>query len=128
MKYLIDTQVLLWIFGDRNRLPKAVSEVIIDPSNDILVSYASFWEISIKMSLGKIDLPIDLSEFIVEVRENQIKFLPIEIDHILGVRNLPFFHGDPFDRLIISQSLSESLILISSDEKFKDYGIKLLWK
>lgn len=73
MKYLIDTQVLLWIFGDRNRLPKAVSEVIIDPSNEILVSYASFWEISIKMSLGKIDLPIDLSEFIVEVRENQIK-------------------------------------------------------
>lgn len=128
MKYLIDTQVLIWIFGNKEKLPKKVLDIVINPSNEIFVSYASFWELAIKLGLNKIELPVDLNEFIEDVQANQINILPIELKHIIKVKDLPFFHGDPFDRLIIAQSISEDLVLISSDEKFKYYKIKLLWE
>lgn len=128
MKYLIDTQVLIWIFGSREKLPKNILDVIINPSNEIFVSYASFWELAIKLGLNKIELPVELKDFIDDVKANQINILPIELEHIIKVKNLPFFHGDPFDRIIIAQSMSEDFVLISSDEKFKYYGIKLIWK
>jgi PIN domain nuclease of toxin-antitoxin system len=69
-----------------------------------------------------------LNEFVKDVKANQIHILPIELGHILKVEELPFFHSDPFDRLIIAQSIVEDLVIISSDEKFKEYEIKLIWK
>lgn len=128
MKYLIDTQILIWIFGEEKKLPKPILDVILNPSNDIFVSYASFWELAIKLSLNKIKLPIRLNEFVKDVKANQIHILSIELGHILKVEELPFFHSDPFDRLIIAQSIVEDLVIISSDEKFKEYEIKLIWK
>lgn len=80
------------------------------------------------MSLKKIELPIELVDFIEDVNLNQIVILPMELGHILKVRELPFIHRDPFDRLIISQSIVEDLVLISSDDKFKGYEVKLLWE
>jgi len=92
VKYLIDTQVLIWVFGNREKLPKNILDIIINPSNEIFVSYASFWELAIKLGLKKIELPVELNDFIEDVKANQINILPIELDHIIKVRDLPFFH------------------------------------
>ena len=128
MKYLIDTQTLLWIFSHPEKLTKPATQVIKSSQNELLVSMVSFWEIAIKYSIGKLTLPFPVSDLPQETSSNDITLLPIKTLHTLKVAELPFHHRDPFDRLIIGQAMVENVPVISSDDKFADYEIKVLWQ
>ena len=120
---LLDTHVLLWALADDDRLRPTVRELIVDPSNDVLVSAATVWEISIKASLGKLEAPDDLLEAIDAA---DLGLLPIGGEHVLRSGRLPRHHDDPFDRVLVAQAESEGLILVSADRRMADYGVTLL--
>jgi PIN domain nuclease of toxin-antitoxin system len=127
MKYLLDTQVLLWIFGNFDLLSSTSVPIITNPENSLLVSKVSFWEASIKVSIGKLHLPFSLGQLVDETLANNIAILDIDLSHILYQSELPLHHRDPFDRLIISQSSQENLPGISSDDTFSLYDIQRIW-
>lgn len=105
MKYLLDTQVLIWIFGEKNRLTNIASEIIKDKTNSLFVSKVSFWEAAIKVNIGKLTLPFELETLAKEALLNKIIISEIEINHISNLGNLQFHHRDPFDRLILSKAM-----------------------
>lgn len=119
----MDTHILLWWLGDDQRLSVEVREIIGNPENFIFVSAATVWEMSIKKSLGKLSVPSDLLE---KLKENNFEVLNITAVHGLKVEDLPHHHKDPFDRMLIAQTLVEGLTLISGDTKFKLYDVPLL--
>lgn len=123
MRFLLDTHILLWWLGDDQRLSVEVREIIGNPENFIFVSAATVWEMSIKKSLGKLSVPSDLLE---KLKENNFEVLNITAVHGLKVEDLPHHHKDPFDRMLIAQTLVEGLTLISGDTKFKLYDVPLL--
>lgn len=126
MRILIDTHVLLWhLEGDEQLSPDRRS-LITDPANVIFVSIASFWEVAIKSSLGKLSLSKSISEIFAEVDSSATSLLAIEPSHTLQVSPLPFHHKDPFDRMIIAQAIAEDLALVSNDVNFAAYGVELL--
>ncbi len=128
MRLLIDTHVLLWFVDNDPQLSKRASALISDPSNDVLVSMASLWEMAIKFSGGKLKLQPDFAGFVsAHLAANDFEILPIETLHLAEVAHLPFHHRDPFDRLLIAQSRAENIPLISADVAFDAYGIKRLW-
>ncbi|MCF7785037.1 MAG: type II toxin-antitoxin system VapC family toxin [Prosthecobacter sp.] len=128
MKALLDTHALLWFLAGSNKLGTAALGVIQNPANTLFVSPASLWEISIKDSLGKLTLPQPFAQlFPASLDASGILILPILMPHLHAHRSLPFHHHDPFDRLIISQALTEDLTLVSCDGEFSAYGVKLLW-
>jgi len=118
-----------WFISDDKALSITAKEAIETSASGVYLSVASLWEIAIKISLGKLDLPTPLDEFLSQqLRDNDIMLLPIEVKHIGTVARLPFHHRDPFDRLIIAQSLSEELTLLSRDAAFDAYGVKRRWQ
>lgn len=123
MQYLLDTHVLLWWFTLPEKIHKKAQAIIRDKSNIIYVSSASFWEMAIKKSLGRLTLPHNLIETVVI--EN-FKILPIMPEESLGVADLPFLHADPFDRILIIQAKLNDLILITHDEKISEYPVVTL--
>ena len=128
MKILIDTHALLWIISDSRQLSKKAKEFFFDPKNKLFFSAASFWEISIKISLGKLQLKDNWPKQIEkELDYNGIAWLPIEKKHCIKVAELPFHHRDPFDRLLISQSIVEKMALMSADNKIALYDINIIW-
>jgi PIN domain nuclease of toxin-antitoxin system len=127
MKYLIDTQILIWLFGLSDNIPKNIYKILKDTNNEILVSSVSIWEIAIKKSVGKLTFPFELKNIIDEIEKLNINILDISSEHLIEVADLPFHHKDPFDRLIISQAIIENLPVISSDKNFDYYEIKNIW-
>jgi PIN domain nuclease of toxin-antitoxin system len=128
MNILIDTQAIIWFAENNSQLSAKARSMMEDEDNDCFVSMASFWEISIKMSLGKLNINnLTLSEFMNEVVENGFPTLDIRRDHVLENEKLPFFHRAPFDRLIIAQAISENMMVISSDPAFDLYPIQRIW-
>lgn len=126
MKIIIDTHIFLWFLCNDTKLSYKAKESIEDENNDIFISMASFWEISIKLSINKLDLDIKYEKLFEEAKKLNIKILNIKKEHLTYLRNLAFFHKDPFDRLIISQAKIENMTLISDDDIFKDYNLNLL--
>ena len=128
MKILIDTHALLWLITDDKRLSEKSKACFIDAENELYFSMASFWEICIKVSIGKLALSENWEQTIKqELMFNSVKLLPISTDHCVQVAKLPFFHRDPFDRLIIAQAITEELHVMSIDEHFSKYSIPLIW-
>jgi PIN domain nuclease of toxin-antitoxin system len=129
LRVLLDTHIFLWWITDDSRLIANVRDIITDGTNELLLSVASCWEIAIKAQLGRIDLPDKPDKFIAEqLSLNAIISLPILAIHALNVFNIPSLHRDPFDRIIISQAMTESLPIITSDPVFEQYGIETIWK
>ncbi|WP_338812168.1 type II toxin-antitoxin system VapC family toxin [Bernardetia sp. Wsw4-3y2] len=127
-KYLIDTHIFLWILSDYKKLSTKALEIIENTDNILFLSSISFWEIAIKSSIGKLNIPISLNDLEKEAQSRNIITLNITTKHFLNVANLPFHHQDPFDRVIISQSHLENIPLISADGKFQDYEeINCIW-
>lgn len=120
---LLDTHVLLWWLAEPERLSKQQFDIISSRESQILVSVASIWEIRIKESLAKLEVPADL---VTLIKEEGIEFLSVNVFHADGVRNLSLHHKDPFDRIIISQSILEGLTVLSSDNIFKQYDINVV--
>jgi PIN domain nuclease of toxin-antitoxin system len=128
VKALLDTHVFVWWINDDPRLSTPAREVIASASVDLLFSSASAWEIAVKSALGKLEVRGDLVRFIPEQLErNQIRVLPVELDHALGVASLPHYHRDPFDRLLVSQCQLESIPLITGDELIRRYHVEVIW-
>ena len=119
MNLLLDTHVLLWCLDDHPFEPKA-KKAIIDGSNQVFVSSASIWEITIKKKLGKLSAPDNIMPELERLRFTE---LPIHIRHIEYVGKLPDYHKDPFDRILIAQAISEKLTLITHDEHIKQYDV-----
>lgn len=128
MNLLLDTQALLWFVLDDTQLSKRARESIVDANALVFVSPASLWEISIKISLGKYALPAPFASFWdTQLQINNFTLVPISISHTAQAAGLPFHHRDPFDRLIIAQSLVEGLPVVSSDGMFDRYDIERMW-
>jgi len=118
MRLLLDTHVFLWSVTDDRKLTKAARKLILD-ADDVFVSSASIWEASMKARLGKLDVDVDL--LVSEIEASGFSELPVRAVHAAMVRNLPDIHGDPFDRLLVAQALSEPLRLVTSDGHLSKY-------
>jgi PIN domain nuclease of toxin-antitoxin system len=128
MKLLLDTHAFLWFVLDSPKLSSHASSLIQDVANEILISPVSYWEIAIKVSLGKYQAPGDFQEWIEhQIGINDFKVLPISIAHTAALIGLPFHHRDPFDRLLCTQVLVEGISLISVDGIFDNYGVSRQW-
>ena len=123
----MDTHALLWLVEDDLRLSDNIKSLYMNREHQFYISLASIWEIVLKMSLKKLSLDCPLQEFIEKhIKGNDIHFLPIRLEHILFLKNLPYHHRDPFDRLIICQSIVDQIKLISYDHHFANYPVELI--
>ena len=127
MKILIDTHTLLWFLSNDVKLSEKAKKIIENSKNDVFVSIASFLEISIKLSLSKLLLDIPFELLFVESENLGIQILQIKKEHLIYLTKLPFFHKDPFDRIIICQGIIEDTAIISIDEKFDEYKVERIW-
>jgi len=128
MKVLLDTHAFLWSITGDDRLSKTAEKTFLNPDNNLYFSAASFWEICIKLSLGKLSLKRGWFKTIQEeMRINAVQWLPVEMQHCVELTNLPFHHRDPFDRMLIAQAMVEDLQLLSRDGRLSAYQIKRIW-
>ena len=128
MTVLIDTHTLYWFIEDDPQLSPKARTVVSDPTNEVLFSPASYWEMAIKISLGKWRLNRPYEDFL-DIARNQYGFvvLPIQTTHTAQLIGLPFHHNDPFDRLLLAQALVEQIPIVSSDEQLDAYGVTRIW-
>lgn len=122
-RLLLDTHVLLWWLEDNPSIGKNAKASIIDGNNEVYVSAATTWEISIKKALGKLNAPDDMDTIVEE--ERFIK-LPITLYHGQMAGMLPLYHRDPFDRMLIAQAQAEGLTIVTSDGIFSKYGVRIM--
>ena len=127
MNLLLDTHALLWFVAGDGRLSRRARQAIEAPGTVNYVSMASWWEMAVKLSLGKLELDDPLDVFLARRVDEGFRILPIQTEHLTPLVALPFHHRDPFDRLLVCQSVVESLPLCSGDENFSRYGIRVLW-
>ena len=127
MKALLDTHTFLWAISEQEKLSERAQQIYTG-SHDLKLSVASLWEALVKVKAGKLPLPRPAGPYLIgELKKNHIEVLPIKLDHVLRTETLPVYHRDPFDRILIAQSLEESLPLITSDSMFKRYGVQVIW-
>ncbi|HWQ40393.1 MAG TPA: type II toxin-antitoxin system VapC family toxin [Burkholderiales bacterium] len=128
MRILLDTHLLLWAMAASRKLPRAVRAQLLDPGNEIYYSAASLWEIAIKSGLRRKDFRIDIEALLAALRESGFVELPITALHAAGVAKLPPVHKDPFDRLLVAQSMAEPMTLLTNDATLGDYwdGVKVV--
>lgn len=127
MKVLIDTHVFLWwVNGDP--ISEAAQSILHDSDAMVYVSVASLWEMTIKVSLGKLTLSSPVGIFFpVQLKMNAFNLLPVGINHLAVLETLPFHHRDPFDRLLIAQTAAESMSILSVDTCFDRYPVARIW-
>ena len=126
MRQLLDTHTFIWFVTGNSRISKKVRSQI--ENNDNLISIASLWEIAIKSSIGRLDLELSIEQLVKEqIAANGIEILNINTQHIAVVANLPLYHRDPFDRLIIAQAMVEQLPIVGVDKAFDSYSVRQLW-
>lgn len=129
MKLLLDTHAFLWFIGGSGELSSYARALIEDEENDRYLSVASLWEMTIKVSIGKLDVPLPFTRLVRQhVTGNAIEVLSIEPKHLDKQRSLSYHHRDPFDRLIIAQAIVEEMPVVSRDDGFSDYPVQLLWE
>jgi PIN domain nuclease of toxin-antitoxin system len=127
MRVLIDTHALLWYLqGDAN-LSNLALTTIEDKDNDVFVSIVSLWEIAIKSGLGKLELQCPFENLETDLQQLDIKILPIAFAELNIYHSLPLHHRDPFDRILIAQSIGNSLTMITRDALFAPYSIQVMW-
>lgn len=131
MKYILDTHTMLWSLFTIEKLSKRVKEILENPENTILVSAVSFYELSIKRQIGKLELTNDLKEIYSECENVGFEFLNLDTETAVTFEKLkPLHHKDPFDRMLIWQAIKLNIPIISKDDKFEQYasdGLQLIW-
>lgn len=131
MAYLLDTHVVLWTLDNHNRLSQKVESIISDLNTDCFVSIISFFEITIKQNIGKLELSKSIQEYMDEVQRIGIILLPVKDEYLNNYNNIPLFenHRDPFDRLILATAFTEKLQILSTDNKFQLYRdiVNVIW-
>lgn len=123
MRLLIDSHALLWILSSPRQLSARARSALGDPVNERFVSVAALWEIAIKVSVGKLSIPMALDAAVIHSAATP---LAITIDHAKCVQTLPFHHRDPFDRMMIAQAIEEGLTVVTRDRHFQAYGVPVL--
>lgn len=127
-KFLLDTHVFIWWLQDNEQLSTKAKKLISEPGNEIFVSSASIWEMSIKSKLGKLKIKGFSEEFLKkQIIGNSFSFLPISLEHSFGIYKLKTHHNDPFDHMLISQAKTEKCTIISKDKLLKKYDVKISW-
>ena len=128
-RYLLDTHALLWMISGDSRLSERVCEIVKDPENKLLFSMAGYWEICIKVSLGKLSLQKNWEKHLDnELKTNDIQMLSIYPEHCRELLKLPFHHRDPFDRLMIAQCHVEFASFLSADGQMNKYpNLNVIW-
>lgn len=121
MKFLLDTQLLLWAAGQPERLSPAASKLLQSPQNDLLFSAASLWEIAIKRSLGREDFRVEPRLLRRGLLDNGYTELAVSSQHAVSIDSLPPLHKDPFDRLLLAQAMVEGITLLTSDTQLARY-------
>jgi PIN domain nuclease of toxin-antitoxin system len=127
MRLLLDTHAILWFFDGNPALSATAYNAITSPDNTIFLSAASFWEMGIKISLGKLRPGAELTAILDHYVEYGAEILAITADQGLAVEKLPFHHRDPFDRLLVVQAQAEDLTIVSRDVLFDQYHVLRLW-
>ena len=130
MRILLDTHAWLWFYLGDPQLSSRARSLIEAPVNEKLVSPASYWELAIKVSVGKIQLTESYEEMLQHaILDNGFAILPIEIRHTVHICSLPFppAHKDPFDRLLVAQAIVENMPIVSADSALDAYGVQRLW-
>jgi PIN domain nuclease of toxin-antitoxin system len=128
MRLLLDTHAFIWWDSNPGMLSKRALKLCQDPTNEMLLSVASTWEMQIKLQLGKLTLSLPLRTIIESQREhNSLELLPVHLEHVLALDSLPNLHKDPFDRLLIAQANIEGAVLISQDAMFARYPVQVEW-
>ncbi|ALG69233.1 type II toxin-antitoxin system VapC family toxin [Beggiatoa leptomitoformis] len=128
MRLLLDTHAFLWFINGDDNLSQHSQLLIQDTNNEVLISIATLWEISIKSSLKKLELAQSFEILIPkELINNKFTLLPITVEHLIQLGKLPLHHRDPFDRILIAQSLCEQLPIVSKDSQFNNYSLEIIW-
>ena len=128
MKLLLDTHTFIWWDSEPTKLSSDALQACQDQANTIMLSVVSVWEMQIKSQLGKLKLNMSLAEIVQNQQQiNGVQVLPMTLDHVLALQDLPVHHRDPFDRLLIAQANVEEAVLVSIDSAFSQYTVQLLW-
>ena len=127
MRALLDTHAFLWALAGDERMSRHAREVFAG-SADLFLSIASISEILVKVQAGKLDFPRPAVRFVIrKLAENRIEILSISVDHLLAVERLPMHHRDPFDRMLIAQSIEENIPVVTADRVFARYPVEVIW-
>jgi PIN domain nuclease of toxin-antitoxin system len=124
VRVLIDSHTLVWWRAGSSNLSRLARDAIADPANEVLISIAALWELTIKESSGKLTLPHDLETM---VADEGFSVLSVSFAHLRSFGTLPRLHRDPFDRMMIAQSLAEGLPIATADRIFAAYGVQIVW-
>ena len=126
VKYLLDTNALLYMFGAPSELSARAKRIVRDES-DLSVSIVSFWEIAIKQSIGKLQFCMTIPELESSCKERDIKVLGLSSAAIESIKELPKIHGDPFDRILIAQALTGNMVIVTCDGVIPQYPVRTVW-
>jgi len=127
MNLLLDTHTLIWFLEGDVNLSTVAKEQIENPANTSFVSLATFWEIAIKVNINKLEMQIAIQDLKQLIWKNGMEVLPITIEDTFFVSQLPFYHKDPFDRLLIAQAVNGNILLLSRDEAMQLYNVQTIW-
>lgn len=127
MIVILDTHALIWWHGNAKLLSQAAATAINDPQNRVYISVDSVWEIVIKQQLGMLNLSASVGDLVKQQLDNGLSILDVKLDHSLALEQLPVLHKDPFDRLLIAQTIIENASLISKDPAIQQYSIPTIW-
>ncbi len=129
MKALLDTNVFLWcIAGEKSRFSRRAARVLANEDTQLVLSVVSLWEIALKVQAGKLEIPLEKAFFQEQIGLLGVhSVLTVEPSHLFALFGLPDHHRDPFDRLLVAQSIAERLPLIASDAAFKRYPVEIVW-
>ncbi|MGH7917618.1 MAG: type II toxin-antitoxin system VapC family toxin [Candidatus Binataceae bacterium] len=122
MRLLVDTHVLLWAIAEPDKLSARWRAMLESSENEILFSAASIWELAIKLRIGRLSLPVGLNDLIQTAKLMELMELPISAAHAAGVRQLPLYHRDPFDRVLVAQAIHEPARLLTADFVLRQYS------
>jgi PIN domain nuclease of toxin-antitoxin system len=128
VKLLLDTHAFLWAITDDPKLSEKARRMFTSNDNELLLSVASVWEILVKVQIGKLPLPKPAADYLrQQLTKNAVVILPIQLRHALRLEQLPPHHRDPFDRILIAQSLEEELPILTADPLMKNYSATIMW-
>ena len=128
MKVLVDTHTFLWALLEDHRLTAKARQILRSNEDELVFSLVSLWEIAIKIKIGKLHaIGSSVAYIRDEMNDYGMELLPIRYEHVLQLEALPAHHSDPFDRLLIAQAITESLPILTHDEKFRQYPVKVIW-
>ena len=127
MDYLLDTHAFLWFINGSVELSPQAKNIIQNPANTLYLSIAVFWEIAIKLIIGKISIDMSFDELKNEADKNDFQILPIQFEDIRVLTTLELYHKDPFDRILIAQAIQNDMTMITKDSNFEAYPVKIIW-